>query len=160
MSKEIEKDINYVKQIINEEKTTTGIKFSYTLSTKTLERLINYIETKNQENQQLKEYKNLIGKYLNGYKIVKVEKDPFVKGQINLWTDEARIETFGDRTITKFFVRDENNSARIYQELIDKEKYELQQKLNRIMEIIDLNQYSYGYQIKGEIHEILDKVKE
>lgn len=28
---------------------------------------------------------------------------------------------------------------------------ELQQKINKIMEIIELNQYSYGYQIKEEI---------
>ena len=32
-----------------------------------------------------------------------------------------------------------------------KEIYELQQKINRIIEIIELNQYSYGYQIKEEI---------
>lgn len=32
--------------------------------------------------------KELIGKYINGYKIVSVEKDPFIKDQINLWTDE------------------------------------------------------------------------
>lgn len=32
--------------------------------------------------------KELIGKYLNGYKIVRIENDPFIKGQINLWTDE------------------------------------------------------------------------
>lgn len=93
----------------------------------------------------------LLGKYLNGYKIAKIEKDPFIKGQTNLWTDEVRIETFGDRSAVKFFIRDEDNSNKIYQELVDKEKYELQQKLNRIMEIIELNQYSYGYQIKEEI---------
>ena len=28
---------------------------------------------------------------------------------------------------------------------------ELQQNINKIMEIIELNQYSYGYQIKEEI---------
>ena len=93
----------------------------------------------------------LLGKYLNGYKIVSIEKDPFIKGQINLWTDSEKIGTFGDRSITKFFVRDEGNSNKIYQELVDKEKYELQQKINKIMEIIELNQYSYGYQIKEEI---------
>ena len=34
----------------------------------------------------------LIGKYINGYKIVKIEYDPFVKGQINLITDGEIIE--------------------------------------------------------------------
>lgn len=99
---------------------------------------------------------DLIGKYLNGYRIVKIEKDPFIKGQINLWTDEVKIETFGDRSVVKFFVRDEDNSNRIYQELVDKEKYELQQQINKIMEIIELNQYSYGYQIQ---HEIFNNMK-
>lgn len=28
-----------------------------------------------------------IGDYVNGQKIVKITKDPFVKGQIDLWTD-------------------------------------------------------------------------
>lgn len=93
----------------------------------------------------------LLGKYLNGYKIVKIENDPFIKGQVNLWTDDVRIEIFGDRSVTKFFVRDESNSNKIYQELVDKEKYDLQQKLNKIMQIIELNQYNYGYQIKEEI---------
>ena len=76
----------------------------------------------------------LIGKYLNGYKIVKVESDPFVKGQINLWTDEVKTEYFGDRTIVKFFVRDESNSAKVYQELVDKEKYDLQQRIDKAIE--------------------------
>ena len=35
---------------------------------------------------------------------------------------------------------------RLYQENKD-----LQQRINKIMEIIELNQYSYGYQIKDEI---------
>lgn len=63
----------------------------------------------------------LIGKYLNGYKIIKIEEDPFIKGQINLWTDEWITEYFGDKSIVKFFVRPESNSSKIYRELIDKE---------------------------------------
>ncbi len=70
----------------------------------------------------------LLGKYLNGYKIVKTEADPFIKGQINLWTDSEKIGTFGDRSITKFFVRDEGNSNKIYQELVDKENYRLKKQ--------------------------------
>ena len=78
----------------------------------------------------------LIGKYLNGYKIVKIEKDPFIKGQINLWTDEEKVGTFGDRSIIKFFIRDESNSAKVYQELVDKEKHELDQKYDKALEIL------------------------
>lgn len=78
----------------------------------------------------------LIGKYLNGFKIVSIEKDPFVTGQINLWTDEEKVGTFGDRSIIKFFVRDESNSAKVYQELVDKEKHELEQKYDKVLEIL------------------------
>ena len=82
------------------------------------------------------DYEELIGKYLNGYKIVKIEKDPFIKGQINLWTDEEKVGTFGDRSIIKFFIRDESNSAKVYQELVDKEKHELDQKYDKALEIL------------------------
>lgn len=78
----------------------------------------------------------LVGKYLNGYKIVKIEQDPFIKGQVNLWTNEVRTETFGDKSVIKFFVRNESNTAKIYQELVDKEKYELQQRIDKAIEYI------------------------
>ena len=78
----------------------------------------------------------LIGKYLNGFKIVKIEKDPFVKGQINLWTDDEKSNVFGDRSIVKFFIRDESNTAKVYQELVDKEKHELQQRIDKAIEYI------------------------
>lgn len=65
----------------------------------------------------------LIGKYLNGYKIVKVEEDRFAKGQINLWTDEW---------IVKFYVRPNANSVKIYQELTDEENYILKSNWNKL----------------------------
>lgn len=79
----------------------------------------------------------LIGKYLNGYKIVKIEDDPFIKGQINLWTDEIRTEYFGDKTIVKFFVRPDSNSSKIYQELVDKEIYKLKDNWNKLKEYLE-----------------------
>lgn len=84
-------------------------------------------------------YDELIGKYLNGYKIVRIEKDPFIKGQINLWTNEEKRDVFGDRSIVKFFIREKSNTAKIYQELVDKEKYELQQKIDKAIEYIESN---------------------
>lgn len=78
----------------------------------------------------------LIGKYLNGYKIVKIEEDPFVKGQINLWTDEWITEYFGDKSIVKFFIRLESNSSKIYKELIDKEIYQLKDNWNKLKECL------------------------
>lgn len=74
----------------------------------------------------------LIGKYLNGYKIIKIEEDPFIKGQINLWTDEWITEYFGDKSIVKFFIRPESNSSKIYKELIDKENKQLKEQLQNI----------------------------
>lgn len=79
----------------------------------------------------------LIGKYLNGYKIIKIEEDPFVKGQINLWTDEWITEYFGDKSMVKFFVRPKSNSSKIYKELIDKEIYQLKDNWNKLKEYIE-----------------------
>lgn len=78
----------------------------------------------------------LVGKYLNGYKIVKIEKDPFIKGQINLFTDEWEYEAFYDRSLVIFRLREEANTSKYYQELIDKEKYELQQRINKANEYL------------------------
>lgn len=74
----------------------------------------------------------LIGKYLNGYKIVKIEEDPFVKGQINLWTDEWKTECFGDKCLVKFYVGPNVNSVKNYQELINKENYILKSNWNKL----------------------------
>ena len=44
-------------------------------------------------------------------------------------------------------------------ELLEQENQQLKDIQDKIMEIIDLNQYNYGYEIKDEItKEILDKV--
>jgi len=85
---------------------------------------------------KIDDYQFLVGKYLNGYKIVKVEKDPFYKDQINLWTDEWKTEAFNDRCMIKFFIRTEGNSAKIYQEQVDKENTNLKQALNKIREYV------------------------
>lgn len=89
----------------------------------------------------------LIGKYLNGYKIVKIEEDPFVKGQINLWTDEWITEYFGDKSIVKFFIRPESNSSKIYKELIDKEIYQLKDNWNKLKEWVNKH---YDYYMNNE----------
>ena len=81
----------------------------------------------------------LIGKYLNGYKIIKIEDDPFIKGQINLWTDEWRTEYFGDKSIVKFFIRPESNSAKVYMELVDKENQELKKQVEELSKNYNLD---------------------
>lgn len=107
----------------------------------------------------------LIGKYLNGYKIVKIEEDPFVKGQINLWTDEWITEYFGDKSIVKFFIRLESNSSKIYKELIDKEIYQLKDNWNKLKEylhnvdvVIDYSENYDGRFINYD--ELIDKMQE
>lgn len=98
----------------------------------------------------------LIGKYLNGYKIVRIEKDPFIKGQINLWTDEERIGTFGDRSIVKFFVREDSNSSKVYQEIIDKKIYEMSKEINDLKSLIVCMRYGLG--LNEEQIGLLEKV--
>lgn len=98
----------------------------------------------------------LIGKYLNGYKIVRIESDPFIKGQINLWTDEERKDFFGDRSIIKFFVREDSNSNKIYQELIDKEVYDLKLKIKKLECLIE--SLKLGVTLNEEEEETLDKI--
>ena len=98
----------------------------------------------------------LIGKYLNGYKIVRIEKDPFIKGQINLWTDEEIIETFGDRKIVKFFVREDGNTCKIYRKLIDKEVYELKNKIKELECLV--KSIKLGVTLNQEQEDLLDKI--
>lgn len=86
----------------------------------------------------------LIGKYLNGYKIVKVEKDPFYKGQINLFTDEWKLETFNDRSLVIFRLREEANTSKYYQELVDKEKNDLQQRIDKAIEYLKETTFDFG----------------
>lgn len=100
--------------------------------------------------------KDLIGKYLNGYKIVRIEKDPFIKGQINLWTDEEIIEMFGDRKIVKFYVREDNNMCKIYRELIDKEVYELKNKIKKLECLVE--SIKLGVTLNEEQEDLLDKI--
>ena len=102
----------------------------------------------------------LIGKYLNGYKIVKIEEDPFVKGQINLWTDEWITEYFGDKSIVKFFIRPESNSSKIYKELIDKEIYQLKDNWNKLKKCLKDVMNSSDADDKEFVETILDIMQE
>lgn len=98
----------------------------------------------------------LIGKYLNGYKIVKIENDPFIKGQINLWTDEERKDYFGDRSIVKFFVREDSNSNKIYQELIDKEVYDLKLRVKELELLVE--SLKLGVTLNEDEEKLLDRI--
>lgn len=45
-----------------------------------------------------------VGDYINGFEIVAIKKDPFIKGQVNLWTNQWRVDQFGDRELVVFRV--------------------------------------------------------
>lgn len=67
----------------------------------------------------VKEYlkEHLEGKYINGYKIQRIDEDPFIRGQLNLFTNETTEIGFGDMSVVKFFLSDKPNvSGRIYKE--------------------------------------------
>ena len=101
--------------------------------------------------------KELIGKYINGYKIVSIEKDPFIKGQINLWTDEEVTDAWGDRKKVKFFIREDNKSSmKIYQELIDKEVYNLKNQIKMLECLIESIKLGVTLNKSGE--DLLDKI--
>lgn len=57
------------------------------------------------------------GDYVNGQKIVKITKDPFIKGQLNLWTDRDEIDCFGDRSTIKYIDSE-------IKEIVTKEQFE------------------------------------
>ena len=67
----------------------------------------------------VKEYlkEHLEGKYINGYKIQRIDEDPFIRGQLNLFTNETTGRGFEDMSVVKFFLSDKPNvSGRIYKE--------------------------------------------
>lgn len=107
-------------------------------------------------------YGELVGKYLNGYRIVRIEKDPFIKGQINLWTNEEKRDNFGNKSIVKFFIREESSNVKVYKELVDKEKYELQQRIDKAFYLLQILHYKFKYldTIHNDIEEIQKILKE
>ena len=46
-----------------------------------------------------------VGDLVNGKEITKIEPDPFVPNQINLWTDEEIVNDFGDKEKMCFRIR-------------------------------------------------------
>jgi len=70
-----------------------------------------------------------VGDYVNGLKITKIENDPFIKGQINLFTQEVTVDNFGDRSITIFRgnSKHENIKSVVTKERFKSMEYEVQQ---------------------------------
>ena len=47
-----------------------------------------------------------VGDYVNGHKIINIDTDPFISGQINLWTNLYEMDANGDRWRTKYIDKD------------------------------------------------------
>lgn len=58
-----------------------------------------------------------VGDYVNGNKIIRIDKDPFIKGQINLWIGLYEMDSNGDRWRIKYT----NNDIK---SIVTKEQFE------------------------------------
>ena len=108
----------------------------------------------------MKVMNELVGKYLNGYRIVRVEQDPFIQNQINLWTDETKLDFLSNREVIKFYVRDYPSGASIYQEQVDKENYQLKSIIKELEEWALNNYYINGDEVVEKIKELKGSGKE
>ncbi|HAB66575.1 MAG TPA: hypothetical protein DCE23_04325 [Firmicutes bacterium] len=114
----------------------------------TLKEFVDKVEPKKEQTSSAEDYNCLVGKYLNGYKITKVLKDPFISEQFNLLTDEWEYEAFNDRSLVMFRISNKPGNSKIYQELVNKENHQLKNKLQQQSKIIDecikeLRQYNF-----------------
>lgn len=46
------------------------------------------------------------GDYVNGEKVIRIDKDPFIKGQINLWTNTTTSNYWGDISLSPIIEKD------------------------------------------------------
>ena len=63
------------------------------------------------ENDIIKASHNIIdilevGDYVNGEKVIRIDKDPFIKGQINLWTNTITSNYWGDISLSPIIEKD------------------------------------------------------
>lgn len=47
-----------------------------------------------------------VGDYVNGEKVIRIDKDPFIKGQINLWTNTITSNYWGDISLSPIIEKD------------------------------------------------------
>ncbi len=71
---------------------------------------------------------------------------PVITDKEELYDKCENMEQLYDKYYLPLLVK---HFSKVYQ--LEQENKELQEKLNKIMEIIELNQYNFGYQIKEEI---------
>lgn len=60
------------------------------------------------------------GDYVNGEKVIRIDKDPFIKGQINLWTNTTTSNYWGDISLSPIIEKD-------IESIVTKEQFEVMQ---------------------------------
>ena len=63
------------------------------------------------EKEEIKTSHNIIdlievGDYVNGEKVIRIDKNPFIKGQINLWTNTTTSNYWGDISLSPIIEKD------------------------------------------------------
>ena len=65
-----------------------------------------------------------VGDYVNGELVVRIEKDPFIKGQIDLWTNTTTTNYWGDISLSPII--DKNIKSIVTKEQFAAMQYEVQ----------------------------------
>lgn len=61
-----------------------------------------------------------VGDYVNCEKVIRIDKDPFIKGQINLWTNTTTSNYWGDISLSPIIEKD-------IKSIVTKEQFEVMQ---------------------------------
>ena len=64
-----------------------------------------------------------VGDYVNGVRVERIDKDPFIKGQINLWTNEIMSNYWGD--ISLIPIRDKDIKSILTKEQFSQIEYKV-----------------------------------
>lgn len=80
------------------------------------------------EEEIVKHSKNIIdlievGDYVNGERVFKIEKDPFVKGQTNIYFNRDEVNYWGDRSLSQ--ITDKDIKSILTKEQFESMKYEV-----------------------------------
>jgi hypothetical protein len=64
-----------------------------------------------------------VGDYVNGEKVVRIDKDKFIKGQIDLWTNRTTVDTWGDICLSPII--DKNIKTIVTKEQFERMEYKV-----------------------------------
>ena len=64
-----------------------------------------------------------VGDYVNGVRVERIDKDPFIKGQVDLWTNEITSNYWGDIGLTP--IRDKDIKSIVTKEQFESMSYKV-----------------------------------